>query len=420
MGIILFRGDAPAVAQVDTLTVGGTVEAGDIFISTISVKTLPVSASSTNLTTTAEEIADAWNASEVPEYMEATAESASAVVTVTADTAGKPFTVTASTTESNGGAADAQAFVRAAVTASEGPYHWDTAENWNGGAVPVNSDDVYLSNSAVSIKYGLAQSAVTLTSLNIDASYTGQIGLAPYDTEGGTARTYYQYRATLLNILATTVNVGLGTGGGSSMIRLDLGANATTINVYSTGAAQQGSYPLYIKGSASNYTLNVFKGHVGVATEPGHTATLPTVRVGSDTNPTGDARLVLGTGCTITTVTVTAGQVEINANTTTINAKGGTVVVLLAATVGTLTADAGTIYYQSSGTCTTLTVNSDAVVDFSRDPRARTVTNCTIRKGGKIYDPYGTVTFTNGIILTGCKLDEVKLDVGDNRTLTVS
>ncbi len=136
----VWKGDAAAVAQVTTLTVGGTIEAGDLFKVTIGDKTLTVAAANTTAADVADQIVAAWNALTAtthPEFAEITAaEGSGGTLTLTADTAGKPFTVTPTTTEANGGAADDQTFTQAATTASSGPNHWDTAANWSGGAVP--------------------------------------------------------------------------------------------------------------------------------------------------------------------------------------------------------------------------------------------------------------------------------------------
>src|SRR6185295_12509087 len=111
MASTTWRGDAPAVAQVDTLTVGGTIEATDIFKMTINGKTLSVTAGSTVAATVATTIATAWNASTIPEFAEITAAATSGgALTLTADTPGKPFVCTVSTTEANGDPADAQTF----------------------------------------------------------------------------------------------------------------------------------------------------------------------------------------------------------------------------------------------------------------------------------------------------------------------
>jgi hypothetical protein len=65
-------------------------------------------------------------------------------------------------------------------------------------------------------------------------------------------------------------------------------------------------------------------------------------------------------------------------------------------------------------------VGSGAKADFSQDMRARTVTTCNLYEGGEIYDTFGTVTFTNGIVLVRCRVPDVKIDVGNNRTVSIA
>src|SRR5688500_1453229 len=57
-----FVGNALAVAQVDTLTIGGTIEVGDRFRVTINGKTFVHSAGTTVAATEATALAAAWNA----------------------------------------------------------------------------------------------------------------------------------------------------------------------------------------------------------------------------------------------------------------------------------------------------------------------------------------------------------------------
>jgi hypothetical protein len=425
MGNVIWKGNAPAVAQVQDYLFAGTWEADDVVTLTIGSKTVSVVTGSTVIATLVDAVVSAWNAltsTVYPEFAEITASRSTSTLRLTADTAGKPFTCTVATVDA-GGAADAQTIdggttsTGTATVASSGPYDWSTAANWSAGAVPVNSDDVWLENTAVSILYGLSQSGVLLTSLNIASSFTGTIGLPDY------TGTYAEYRARKLAVGATTINVGYGEGPGSSRLRLDPGAHTTTINVYGTGNPSDFVNPttaLEIKGSGSNYTLNLTRGYVSVATETGDTATLTVVKGASDGTGQGGATLTLGPGCTTTTVTWGAGKLHAYASITTLNLKGGEAWAYRSATITTLIADAGTYHHQSGGTVTNLTVGSEARVDFSRDLRAKTITTCVVYAGARLDDPAGTVTFSGGIVLTRCKLSEVFIDVGDNRTITPS
>jgi len=233
-------GKAAATYHVVTVTVGGTIEAGDLFTLTMNGKSLSVSATNTSAATTAGLIVAAWNllsSSLYPEFSRITAAADTADVVLTADDAGIPFTVTAATTEANGGTADDQTFSATTTTTATGPYHWDNAANWSGGAVPVNSDVVYVEGTSTPIRYGLAQSAVTLATLYIEADFTGSIGLPEINTSSSAA--YPEYRDRYLAIGATILRVGGGEGQGSPLLRIDTGSVQTALAVHRTGSSSE-------------------------------------------------------------------------------------------------------------------------------------------------------------------------------------
>lgn len=413
-----WTGRSLATAQVDTLTIGGTIEVGDLFLVTIGGKTFSYAATSTAAATVASGFATAWNAlssTYYPEFAEMTAAATSGgALTLTADTPGKPFTVSVSTTESNGGASDGQTFSRAATTASSGPNHWDTAANWSLGTVPVSTDDVWIENSSVSILYGLAQSAVTLTSLNIAASFTGEIGLK--ENTG----TYIEYRDRFLAISATTVNIGDGFGSGSGRIQLDFGANAATVNVRNMGTpAENGLEALLIKGSSIT-AVNADKGSVGIAVFAGESATVTTLRSGYRTNPTSDVTIRCGPSVTLTTLEQSGGTVELGAGLTTITKTDGTLTVK-AGNITTANIDGGAFYYHGVGTITTLNASDGGIVDFSQNMRGRTVTTGNFYSGSSLIDSFRTVTFTNPVRIQRCALADLKrIDLGTHIALAIT
>jgi len=416
MATVYWVGGAAPVAKVVTCTIGGTVEAGDIFKITMGAKTLSYSAGTTNAETEATALAAAWNAlsaTTYPEFAEITAAATSGgALTLTHDTAGTDFSVTLATTESNGGAADDQTFTQSDTTANAGPNDWSTAANWSGGAVPVNGDDVVIENSAVSIYYGLAQSAVTLASLVIESSYTGAIGLPPDN-----ANDYVEYRDQYLAIGATVLKILGGTG----QVNIDVGSAQTAATITSAARSNTTGLPaILLKGTHVGNTVTVTKGDVGVAVKAAETATAATLAVGYDASLAGDATVVCGSGVTLTTINQSGGSLTIESNATTINQTEGTLHVTGAGAVTTLNLDGGTCYYKSTGTCTTANVGNGGVLDFRRNPSARTVTNCTVNYGAAVYDPAKTVTWTNGLDLYRCSVDEITLDVGSHLTLTPS
>ena len=420
----IWRGDAVAVAQVETLTVGGTIEADDVFVMTVNGKSLAVVAGSTDADDVRDALVEAWNESEWPEFAEVTAEAGGGTgeLTLTADVPGRPFTVSVETTEDGGGTADDQTFGRVTTTASSGPKHWDAAGNWSSGSVPANGDDVVLENAEGSILYGLDQSAVTLDSLQVEQSFTGNIGLPRVNQEGASA--YFEYRETYLRISATVVQVGRGEGGGSGRVKLDTGNNACTLNVYNTGAPlEPGVEALLWKGNHASNVVNVSRGSVGLAVLAGESGDVSGgLQVGYVTNPASDAQVRCGTGLTLATVTQSGGELVTQSNVTTMNKRQDSGNLQhLAGTMGTLAGDGGTVLYQSTGTLTTANVGRDCVLDFRRDPRSRTVTNCNLQAGAVVHDPVETVTWTNGFVLpSGVGLGDVTLNIGENFTLSKS
>lgn len=380
MATIYWRGDAPAIAQVSSATITA-YDASTTYRVTINSKIVSVVGTGGTVATTAAALLAALQASTIPEFREVTWTNPSgAIITGTAATAGKPFTAASSV---SGGTGTFGSF--STTTTSSGPNDWSVAGNWSGGSVPTGSDDVYLQDSAVPVYYGLDQNAVTLTTLNLAASYTGAIGLPPFNTGG-----YYEYRDTYLKISATTLNIGQGLGSGSGSLRINLGTNASTVSVALTGQQTTQSTPaLLIRGSHASNVLNATQGSIGLAAEPGGTAQFPVVR-------SADATLVCGTGCTLGAITQTGGDVTVNSNVTTWTKTGGTS-TQLAGTLTTITQDsAGTHYWQSTGTITTGTFRGpSSVLDVSRDPRGRTLTNSTFTGGGYFLDPKSTITFTN-------------------------
>mgnify|MGYP007122137033 CR=1 FL=1 len=399
MASLTYRGDAQSQAQVNTVTVGGTYANGQVYTVTMNRKEVAyTSVSGDSNTTVATALQALLAASIEQEFAEVIWTVSGLVITGTAYDPGVPFTNTSSATGTG-------TLVTATTTASAGPYDWSTADNWSGGSVPVNSDDVTVAGTAGHIRYGLDQNAVTLTGLVFAPTWSGDVGLPDYNGN------YYEYRDRYLKIKVNgTVNVNCGSG----LMRLNLSSQAATIQVDATGSPTSAGLPaLSLLGTGSN-TLNVLSGSWGVAIGAGETSTITTVRQGSGGARATDATGTLGSGCTLTTVNVASGTLEINANSTTLNLTDGEVTIKGAATLGTLNADGGTVYYQSTGTLTTNNLGTGAKIDYTRDSRSRTVTNTTMAPGSTLLDPTKSVTFTNPILLSRCGLSEVTLDLGAN------
>lgn len=396
-----WRGDAPAVAQVDTLTVGGTIEVGDKFKMTINGKTLIVAATSTSASTTAGETATAWNASTIPEFAEITALANGAAVTLTADEPGKPFVVTVETTESNDGAADSQTFTKSSTTANSGPNVVSVAANWEGGAAPADGDDVVFDTGNSDVLYDLDQNGVTPASITVAEGYKGKIGLPEINSDDATA-TYYEYREKYLKYgnSGDGQTVALTIRGGAGRIKINTGTAQAVWNVTDSSQRLEDNVPaVLLKGTHASNALNVSKGDVGVALFAGETATILTLNVGYKTNPAGDAQVKLGAGVTLTNATIvqTGGTLETNSatsGTATITQYDGTLTLNAGAQTG-LSVRGGDCIYNSTGTLGGNTVVSGSGhLDFSQDLRAKAVTNAIdlFGKSAKVSDPNKVVS----------------------------
>ena len=112
---LTFERNVGAVQQVDTITVGGTVEVGDKFTVTINGTAFNFTATTTSANDVAIGLAAAVNGGAEPVTAGAPA---GGVFTLTANTAGTAFSSSAATTETDGSAADNQTIVTAATIAN--------------------------------------------------------------------------------------------------------------------------------------------------------------------------------------------------------------------------------------------------------------------------------------------------------------
>jgi trimeric autotransporter adhesin len=278
-----------------------------------------------------------------------------------------PFAVSLSVTTSG-----SATFTQSTTTAATGPNDWANGANWSTGSAPAAGDDVYFSTGTVPVLYNLTQSSITLDSLNVAQSYTGTIGLPAYNSKG-----YREYRTMELQIGATTMNIGTGSSGsGSGRIRLNTGSVAGTLNVYNTGQPLDVGNPSLIwHGTNSSNVVNLTRANIGVAFFPGDAASMTTLRTGYVANKNSDVTLTVGAGASISTLDMNGGTVTINNGATTATVSAGTLTVLGSGGITTLTADGGSVVYNATGTLGTAIVSESGSLDFSQDPRPKTVTN---------------------------------------------
>jgi len=384
MAINRWLGDATAVAQVITLTVGGTVAPGDTVSYTIGNSTTTVTAGGSDVEIDlAAAFAAALQASSDPRFKEVswTYVVGEDFVTGTASNPGTPF-------EGTTGDTGTTTLTPATVTASTGPSQVDEALNWSLGTVPGAGDDVLIDAGADLLYFGTL-AAAAYNSFRVKASFTGNIGL-PYWNQNG----YVEYRTRAYPIdTAVPVTVGQGSGTGPTRCYLSCGS-VLNLTVLLTGVRQIPSVPVLNVYGCSSGTIHVASGDVGVAAdEDTQSGTVTTATVNDG------ATFTVGTSAVVTTCNQDGATILSYGTITTVNSFSGTTTLYNAPT--TITADAGKVLGYFTGTVTTATFRgqgnpqTDPVLDFSNDSRARTITNCTFTGGGYLLDPDKTITFSN-------------------------
>lgn len=399
MATLYWIGQAAAVAQVATVQVTG-YDASTTYALTIngvSVSTVGV----TDADGTADALADAWNDSTDAYFTGITASVSTDTVTLTADVAGVPFTVTSSDTGGSGTIAAVSV-----GTAATGPNHWSNAANWSTGAAPVNGDDVIIA-SGPNIAYGLAQSGVGLDSLTVLKSYTGRIGLNPVafatSSDGATTTSgKAEYRDIYLAIHADTVDLGVatfGTPAGSGRININTGSTAAVVTVHDTASAVvngQAAVNVLCASSSSDVIVRraSSSGGVGVAAlVPGETATIRALDVSADGTP----RVACGSGTTLINAFVRGGDVSLTpaATVTKVEVSGGTCAIDGTATVTTLDVLGG-VARPFNSTVTTLNARGGQVLALGGG--ARTWTTLNVFRGADVRFDSEVVTVTNAIV----------------------
>lgn len=408
MALTRWIGNAKAVSRINRVTPGGTIGT-ETFTITINGKEIVYVAESGD---TATEVVDGLIAA-LTEYI---AEPEISMLTVTDNGTtldlegppGVPFTQTSSATGS-----------ATLVTTSDGtgasqlpsgPNFWSVATNWSGGSVPVSNDSVTIDgdSSTPAVLYDLDQNAVSLTELIIRGNV--QVGLPPRNDLG-----YNEYLEQELKISATAIEINSN----SSLIRINVGANATAMNVLSTGAPVRNDIKaLTFRGSGSN-TITITDGSLGIANIEGETAKVTTLRIGTKTTAPD---VFIGEGTTLADTILAGGTVVCYADFVAWVIEGGTVTARENATGTTLTVrNSGELVWMSSGNIgTKLIAGPNGVCDFSRDLRTRTIAATDVYAGATVRDPFKVTTFTGGFVLKQCSLADVTLDIGTDCTITRS
>jgi hypothetical protein len=312
----------------------------------------------------------AWNLSLKPHIKNITAAYVSGgTFTLTADTAGVPFSVALSDNDDG-------THTETITTANVGNNDANTTANWELDAAPANTNDLIFNAGSVSVKYGLDQSAAAIADFRVMPGCSSQFGR--FDNGKG-------------HYLIIDPDLFRYEGSGS-LAMFNIGSANIAAYIKATGSpAATGYHTVYFKGSNVT-TLTVDKGNVGVAALDGDTATVATVQIGYVSTAASDSNVTIGSGVTLTTLNQGAGICELKCAATTVTVgASGTLTTTGSGAITTVNVY-GTAYLNSTGTITTLNVYGTA--DFSQLRTARTVTTTNLYPGATLKWPNG-ITFTN-------------------------
>ena len=426
MADIVFRGDAVAVAQVTTITVGGTWATSDTVTLTINGKSFTVTlATSVAVADVVAAVVAAWNGAtapndatrdqtgnNIPEMNEVTASGSASPITLTADTAGKPFTVSVSKSSTAGTVGSPTN-----ATTNAGP-NVIAANNLTGAALPSATDVLTFENSTVDALYDLDAITNTLSVLNIKSNYEAKIGLPRLNG------TYHEYRTRPLTLNADEVVIGEGTGKGSTQIILDLQTNQVAVKAYkSASSSESGFHAIRLEATHVSNTLEASgTATVDVAAEEGQTSQFSSVQT-ADT-----AKVRLSQRTTVATIQASGGsEIDWDSASSLTDVTSATVydrgkiISRGDNAVGTVNVyGSGIIELERVGTITNLNVGSRGRLDASKLTINVTVTNCTCEEGATILDPQGRITFTNAIDLGAGNAKNCTFDFGDGRDIKPS
>jgi len=407
MANVSFLGHAPTVAQVDTITVTGVVAIGNTFTVTINGKSVTYTATATTTASVRTGLAAALAASTITEFTELTFAEGVLRVDCTASVAGRSHAITVSKAQGTGGT-NLHAIGIANVTPNSGPNEFNVASNWSGGAVPGAGDTLIFELSNIDLLYGL-QHCVS-TTCRVMSTYSGSIGLPERNPAG-----YDEYRATHL---ATAVPVEYA-GTGARAKFYSLGAGAVVI-LNSANRSDPAEPTVCLTGLTTGASLQVYGGDVGVSVFSGHSSVIEDIVA----TPTNGNPLTLEIANTTGLENLTAADgaaVTLKGSVTpsdTLNIYDGAEVFLPTATTATVLNYGGILH--AGGDVEDYSGSNGSTLDLTYRSGAKVINNCTLAAGSTISDPLASGSFTTGILLDKCKLEDVTLDVGYDVTITLS
>ena len=452
----IYIGASVNVAEVGTITIGGTVAVGNTFTVTLGKASVTFTATTTVIADAVAGILALLQATTARgEFQTVTWTSASPVITGTGPSDGYPWTDGLSVSKAQGsGGTNSHTIAKATSTSGTGNQTWTNTGNWAGGVIPVAGDRIHLGMYGVVPKYKIDQSALASwgTTVYVYAGNTSGlfIGLSEINSNG-----YPEYLNRYLKIKAKLI---YGTGTGSYYPKLnfemtDMNSTHNTHEIYrSDSRDSQGKAPIQLIGTSGGgvgQSLLINGGNVDLCLEEGET--LPCYCLGNVTC-SGDLRVygptMIDNGSSITVLNggyvfwgpkIDGTAYRSMANMVTVRT-GGTLTAGRqngggngVVEIDTLTIESGaTVNWNrsKSGFAIATNVYNSGVLDFRGDSRGeKLITQYVAYPGSQLFDPNSVVTFdatipvsNNGIVLNQCSLsgnNSAVIDLGKNRTFII-
>lgn len=443
MAIKRWVGGAVAVADVWTITVANTWASGDTVTISIGTKDLIITlggAASTAVADIATEIKNAINATsnaspgtgftwshggqQFAEFTElVTATSVGPVVTLTGATPGDPIGLVVTEVTAGSGTA-----TEANTIPATGPNHIDNPDNYAGGVLPVDDDDLYFDTGEVSALYGLTYFRANNIDLNvyISSDWTGALGLPLVRTNdagsyGEYRQRYFQMRggSKVLQILP-----GLnGTEASAGNLYIDLqDQDTTTISIL--GLRGSGLTPsVFLCGSHASTPLPdmvIVAGNVSIEPDDAPTAAgkhfLPgDITVGTKNSALTDCIVTVGKNARLTLGDVlyqNGGTVKLFAATKSgadvMNGfvYGGSLELASAGDEATFEIHEGAYLYPTGAGGAITQVKCMGTMDWRRHSRGKSCSDVKLYAGASYFQP--TAVGGDGVHLVGCSPDQLE------------
>lgn len=419
MATLIYTSGAPFIARVVNYLFAGTWTSADVIQVTVGEQTYSFTTGSATIATFLDSLVTALNAIDSTNYAAIAEQSASrstATLSLTARTAGKPFSCTIATNSVAGTIDGAASSTGSVFQSGSSPYDWSMTQNFSTLAVPVNGDTVIIDRPGTKILYELDQSGVTLAELRI-LSPDVEIGLPKRNEDNSP---YDEYRTDYLSIGATLCYIQADQ---TQRLKINFGTVQTSCTLAASGSGAELDVPaVLLKGTHASNVWNMQRGQFGIGFFAGEAYTIATMTQGQKGGGDGDSVGVLGFSGTIGSITKSSGTLVVNsAIATKLVQLGGTTTINGVGAVAQLTIMGGGVVYNTTGTLGGNTIVADGVLDFSQDDRAKTITNpVTVKGAGSFLDSARVVNVGGTYELDLDYTTGGTFDFGPDRKLVIS